>query len=250
MHEGVEPRISIHYRSPRVKQYLKEGRAIRIETVVNNPGDFGVRRRIAHLCELGALGRAVNRRILAAQRVAAAPGPSTTLFERVALPDRRAGQRTVALRYGDPRAMAVMAALCLVAHQVVGLRNRTLRPLVATLLDAPYRASQMSYDLWRLRINGPIRRLPNSHTWVLTPDGITAAALYTKTYRRVIDPLFGAAHPEAPATLEPDLRHAPGHPPGRRRPLCRKDRDRRVRNHGQSQEPQPPRGSRGRGGSA
>jgi hypothetical protein len=102
VHQGVEPRISIRYKSSRVKQYLKEGRAIRVETVINNPTDLGVKRRIAHLPELGTLGRAVNRRILEVQRVVAAPGPSTTLFERVALPDRRAGQRTVALRYGDP----------------------------------------------------------------------------------------------------------------------------------------------------
>jgi hypothetical protein len=162
VHAGVEPRISINYKSSRVKQYLKEGRAIRIETVINNPTDVGVKRRIAHLPELGDIGRQVNRRILGAQRVAAAPGPSTALFERVALPDRRAGQRTVALRYGDPRAMAIMAALCLVVHQVAGLRNRTLRPLVATLLGVPYSGAQMSYDLWRLRGNGLLRRLPKS----------------------------------------------------------------------------------------
>jgi hypothetical protein len=208
VHAGVEPRISIHYKSSRVKQYLKEGRAIRIETVINNPTDLGVKRRIAHLSELGTLGRAVNRRILALQRVVAAPGPSTTLFERVALPDRRAGQRTVALRYGDPRAMAIMAALCLVVHQVAGLRNRTLRPLVATLLGVAYSSAQMSYDLWRLRTNGLLRRLPGTHTWVLTADGIRAAALYTKTYRRVIDPLFVVVAPDAPPGLDPELRLA------------------------------------------
>ncbi|MEW6583592.1 MAG: hypothetical protein AB1416_12625 [Actinomycetota bacterium] len=206
--QGVEPRVSIHYKSSRVKQYLKEGRAIRVETVINNPTDVGVKRRIAHLHELGAIGRQVNRRILDQQRVACAPGPSTTLFERVALPDRRAGQRTVALRHGDPRAMALMAALCLVIHQVAGLRNKTLRPLVAALLGRAYLASQMSYDLWRLRTNGLITRVPGTHRWTLTPEGLTAALLYTKTYRRVVDPLFAAAHPSAPAEPEPDLRAA------------------------------------------
>jgi hypothetical protein len=172
VHQGVEPRISIHYKSSRVKQYLKEGRAIRIETVINNPTDVGVKRRIAHLGELGDVGRAVNRRILSAQRVAAAPGPSTALFERVALPDRRAGQRTVALRYGDPRAMCVMAALCVLIHQIAGIRNRTLRPLVEAPLGVPYSGARMSYDLWRLRTKGLLTRLPKRHTWVLTPDGL------------------------------------------------------------------------------
>lgn len=208
VHQGVEPRISIHYKRCRVKQYLKEGRAIRVETVINNPTDVGVKRRIAHLGELGAIGRAVNRRILDAQRVAAAPGPSTALFERVALPDRRAGHRTVALRYGDPRAMAVMAALCCLIHQFAGIRNRTLRPLVASLLGIAYPASRMSYDLWRLRTNGLILRLPRSHTWVLTPDGLRIALFYAKSYRRMIDPLFAAACPDGPAGLDPELRQA------------------------------------------
>ncbi len=208
VHQGVEPRISIRYKASRVKQYLKEGRAIRVETVINNPTDVGVKRRLAHLRELGAIGRAVNRRILEAQRVAAAPGPSTALFERVALPDRRAGQRTVALRYGDPRAMCVMAALCLLIHQVAGIRNRSLRPLVEALLGRPYPASRMSYDLWRLRTNGLLRRLPKTHTWVLTPDGLRIALFYAKSYRRLIDPLFAAAAPDAPPGLDPELRLA------------------------------------------
>jgi hypothetical protein len=208
VHAGVEPRISIHYKSCRVKEYLKEGRAIRVETVINNPTDVGVKRRIAHLGVLGDIGRQVNRRILDAQRVAAAPGPSTALFERVALPDKRAGHRTVALRYGDPRAMCVMAALCLVIHQVAGIRNRSLRPLVEALLGAPYPASRMSYDLWRLRTKGLLTRLPRTHTWLLTPDGLRIALFYAKSYRRMIDPLFAAAAPDAPSGLEPELRCA------------------------------------------
>ncbi len=206
--QGVEPRISIHYKQSRVKEYLKEGRAIRIETVINNPTDVGVRRRIEHLGELGAICRGINRRILSAQRVASAPSLSTTLFERVALPDGRAGQRTVALRYGDPRPMALMAALTLCLHLVAGFTNKTLRPLVATLLGRAYSSSQMSYDLWRLRGKGLIERLPGTHSYVLTPDGTRAALFYTKTYRTLVDPLFAAAAPDAGPRGSPELRSA------------------------------------------
>jgi hypothetical protein len=193
--EGVEPRVSIHYKASRVKEYLKEGRAIRIETVINNPNDLGCKRRICHLGELGAKCREVNRRILHVQRVASAPSLSTSLFERVALPDGRAGHRTVALRYGDPRPMALMAALTLCLHHVAGFTNRTLRPLVATILGKPYTSAQMSYDLWRLRGKGLIERIGGTHTYALTPDGARVALFYTKTFRRLIDPLFAAAAP-------------------------------------------------------
>ena len=35
-------KLDLHYKHSRVKQYLKEGRAIRIETVINDPTDIGV----------------------------------------------------------------------------------------------------------------------------------------------------------------------------------------------------------------
>ncbi len=49
---GTDVRLDFSYKHARVKQYLKEGRALRIETVVNKPSDLGLRSRIAHLPEL------------------------------------------------------------------------------------------------------------------------------------------------------------------------------------------------------
>jgi len=97
---GVDPRLSIFYRSSCIKEYLKEGRALRIETVCNDPGDLGVRRRVRHLGELREQASALNRRMLSFQRASTAPTLATSHFDEVALPDVRAGQRTVALRYG------------------------------------------------------------------------------------------------------------------------------------------------------
>jgi hypothetical protein len=42
--------------------------------------------------------------------------------------------------------------------------------LTARLLGASYSASQMTYDLRRLRLNGLIRRIEHTHTYVLTLD--------------------------------------------------------------------------------
>lgn len=208
VNEGVEPRVSILYKNSRVKLYLKEGRGARIETVINNPTDIGVKRRIEHLGTLGAICRQVNRRILDVCRVASAPDLSTSLFQQVALPDVSAGQRTVALRYGEIRVMALMAALNLCLHQIQGLTNKSLRSLVAPLIGKPYGMNQMSYDLWRLRTNGLIERLPKTNTYVLTPNGIRIALFYTKSYRRIIDPLFAAAGSGPQARAAPELREA------------------------------------------
>ena len=54
---GTEVRMDFTYKHSRVKQYLKEGRALRIETVINDPRDLDVARRLQHLPELEAKAR-------------------------------------------------------------------------------------------------------------------------------------------------------------------------------------------------
>ena len=43
---GTEVTVNAFYRHSRIKQYLKDGRALRIETVINSPDDLGCRRRL------------------------------------------------------------------------------------------------------------------------------------------------------------------------------------------------------------
>src|ERR1017187_4058177 len=48
---GTEVTVNAFYKHSRIKQYLKEGRALRIETVVNSPPDLGCQRRLPNLHE-------------------------------------------------------------------------------------------------------------------------------------------------------------------------------------------------------
>ena len=41
LREGVQPTLRIHYKHSALKQYLKEGRALRTEMMFNNTQDFG-----------------------------------------------------------------------------------------------------------------------------------------------------------------------------------------------------------------
>jgi hypothetical protein len=61
--------LSAYYKHSRVKQYLKDGRALRIETVINSPTDLGCLRRLTNLDELQTKARAINTRVLDAERV-------------------------------------------------------------------------------------------------------------------------------------------------------------------------------------
>jgi hypothetical protein len=198
---GTDVRIDFQYKRSRVKQYLKEGRALRIETVINDPADLRVHSRIAHLPELQAKARAVNQRLLTIERAGQSCAIGTALFGQLHQPYVREGQRTGALRFGDVRAMALAGALCFLVHAVAGFSNKSLRGLVAGLLGMDYTAGQMTYDLRRLRLHGLIQRLPHTNTYVLTPQGTRVALFYTKLRGRLLQPLLAADRPPASSAL-------------------------------------------------
>jgi hypothetical protein len=204
---GVEVTINIFYKHSRIKQYLKEGRALRVETVINSPDDLGVARRLRHLDELQAKARAANRRLLDTERAGPGCVLASPAFARVAQPstDGQAGYRTGALRFGDPRVMALAGALSLLLARTVGFTHRSLRAQVTALLGVAYSASQMSYDLTRLRRKQLIRRLPRTNTYVLTEDGVRFALFYTKVHDRLLNPLLAADYPPAPLELRAAL---------------------------------------------
>jgi hypothetical protein len=202
---GTEVKMDFRYKHSRVKQYLKEGRAYRIETVINKPSDLGILARLEHLSELVDKARQVNHRVLMIERAGQGCAIGSALFERIHQPYNREGQRTGALRFGDPRAMALAGSLCCVVHAVTGFSNKSLRGLVAGLLGADYTVRQMTYDLRRLRLHGLIMRVPHTNTYILTPEGIRTAVFFTKVHDRVLRPLVCAAD-VPPAS--PELRRA------------------------------------------
>jgi hypothetical protein len=81
--------INVFYKHSRVKQYLKDGRAMRIETVVNAPRDLGCNARLPNLAELQAKARAVNQRILETERAGQGTVLASPAFERIAAFARR-----------------------------------------------------------------------------------------------------------------------------------------------------------------
>jgi hypothetical protein len=209
---GTEVTINTFYKHSRLKQYLKDGRALRIETVVNAPNDLGCQRRLHNLDQLQATARAINARLLQAERVGQGCVLANPVFERIAHPSVTSdGRRATAMRFGDSRVQALAGALCVTLCAVTGITNRSLRALMTGLLGAAYGMTQASYDLARLRHNGLITRRPHTNTYDLTPDGLRFAIFYTKVHNRVLAPLFAADQPQAPPELRAALRTLDDH---------------------------------------
>ena len=206
---GVDPQLSCLYKSTRLKQYFKEHRALRTETVIGDTHDFGIGRRVnsQNWKALRAVGEDANRRLCDVEASDAQPAPDVPTFTQVTQPSlTEDGLRSPALRFGDPRVVALLAALLGFCHLFAGFTNHQLVELVSSLLDRAYTTRQATYDLRRLSRKGLIRRIPRTHRYQLTPLGRTVAVLFTKTYGRILTPgltLLDLALPPAIAQRSP-----------------------------------------------
>ncbi len=200
--QGVDPQISCYYRASRIKQYFKAHRALRTETVICDTRDFGIGRRVCleNWNALRAAGEHANQRLCDAEAADARPAPDTVTFAEVTRPTRTAeGLHAPALRFGDPRAMAVLAATLRFTHLIAGFDNRSLTELVSALTGTPYTSRHATYDLRRLRRKQVIERLAGTHRYRLTPHGRAIAVPFTKAYGRILAPGFTALSPQLPA---------------------------------------------------
>jgi len=202
--KGVDPQLVCYYKASRIKQYFKEHRALRTETVVGDTRDFGIGRRVTsdNWRALRAVGEQANRRLCDAQAIDARPAPDVVTLAAVTRPSVTPdGLHAPGMRFGDPRVMAVLAALVGFCHLLVGFTNHRLTELVGALLDTPYSSRQATYDLRRLLRKGLIQRIPGTQRYLLTPLGRRVAVLFTKAYGRVLAPGLAVLDPALPPEL-------------------------------------------------
>jgi len=194
--------VNVFYRNSRLKQYLKDGVALRIETVVNDPRDLRCNRQLQNLPELQDKARAINARLLETETVGQGTALVSPVIERITRPTLTGeGRKAPALRFGDLRVQALAGAIAAMLFTVTGITNKTLRGLMTGLLHRPYSMNQASYDLSRLARNGLIQRVPCRNRYTLTRDGLLFAHFYTKVYDHVLRPLMAPDRPNAPPEL-------------------------------------------------
>jgi hypothetical protein len=200
LREGVQPIIRIRYKHSALKQYLKDGRALRTEMVFNNTLDFGVLRGLKNFARLVEMGYHFNDRLLEQELISQdcflSLQEMRKLSQSTLMED---GQRASALRFADPRIMAVMEVLACHAYIPKEIANRSLRMAVAQRLEGVldrYSSAQMTYDLRRLRLKGLIERTGNSHRYHLTDLGIKVVTFFTKLYHRLFAPGLASLLPD------------------------------------------------------
>jgi hypothetical protein len=208
--DGVIPSLHVTYKNTRIKQYYKEGRALRTETTINNTRDFNIGKRLHNLPALRQIGFQANRRLLDVQRVSHDSTLGEDAFDRVVQPLQVEGQRVAALHFDDRRVQALFSVIVLFVFQAKGFANKDLREPLAHMLGLdPEKITQgrMTYDLRRLRLHGLIERIPKTHRYRLTSFGLRVALFFSRTYARLLRPGLASLAPETP-NGNPRLRQA------------------------------------------
>jgi hypothetical protein len=198
---GVTPALHVDYKHSRIKQYHKEGRALRTETTINDTRDFYIGKRLKNLPALRQIGFQANRRLLHVQALSHNCLLGEDAFQQVNQPQTVSGQRVASMRFTDPRVQALFSAILAFRLLPQGFSNYELRTLLAPLLGlAPdqFTQGQMTYHLRRLRLHGLIQRIPDTHRYQVTDFGWRVALFFTRTYARLIRPGLAQIIPNAP----------------------------------------------------
>jgi predicted transcriptional regulator len=175
-----------------MKMYDKHGCVLRIETVINRPYEFKVRRRgirkgkpvtdwfpmakgVANLYRYAEVSLAANRRYLDALAVVEDPRTARQQIQSLAKPVRQKGRSYRGFNPACARDIQLFTAVMRGEHLMQGFCNRDIRQhLVAptrTVQQARRISARISRLLKRLHAHGLIAKVQRSRRWRITQKG-------------------------------------------------------------------------------
>jgi hypothetical protein len=197
-------RIKHRVKNNWLKMYDKFGQVLRIETVINNPREFKVRRRVqrqgrsqmdwcpmnkgvANFYHYHEVARAANDRYLGALAIVDRPPSSAKVLDQVSKPARLGCRRRRGLNLLRVQEQTLFRAVLRGEHHVNGFRNRDLQVVLfptqaRDLAEQRRRTAQVSRLLHLLRAHGLIAKVPRAHRYRSTSKGqaVMSAAIYVR----------------------------------------------------------------------
>lgn len=187
--EGV--RVVHWMKANKLKMYDKAGVVLRIETTINNPNEFRVRRRapgqkeptwqpllkgVGWLWRYADVGGSANRRYLEALAVVEDDGQARRLIDRATKPATLAGRRRRALQPLSPADQLLFLAVLRGEHRLGGFRNRDIAAHLyprkaADRDDRRRRCARVTRLIQLLRAHRLIAKVPRTRRYQVTRLG-------------------------------------------------------------------------------
>jgi hypothetical protein len=196
-----------------IKMYDKHGRVLRIETVINQPREFKVRRRgtrkgrevvdwfplckgVANLFRYAEISRAANRRYLDALAAVEPPVDAMRNLRQLARSKRRNGRPYRGFNPLAEQDLHLFAVLLRGEHTLHGIRNQDVRrQLYGESTDRNRRrrqANHVSRTFRRLHVHGLLAKIPRSRRWRLTERGNLLITMFLKCHHENYPELLAA----------------------------------------------------------
>jgi hypothetical protein len=194
-----------------IKMYDKHGIVLRIETVINRPYAFKVRRwgkrkgkhvmgwfpmakGVANLYRYAEVCIASNRRYLGALASVADPSQAQASLRNLAKPLRKNGRTHRGFNPASDDDTRLFAVIMRGEHAIMGFRNSDIRHHLFTTAKTQRhkrrQSAHVSRLLKRLHVRRLIAKIPRSRRWRLTPDGEAimsmALTLHSEKYPQLL----------------------------------------------------------------
>jgi hypothetical protein len=200
-------RIKHRMKNNWLKMYDKFGLVLRIETVINNPREFRVRRMrtragrremawcpmnkgVCNLYHYREVALAANERYLEALSVVDDPAPAYRKVEKLTEPVVKAGRSYAGFNPASRPDVKLFKSVLDGDHLVRGFRNTDIRETLYTATDDPAERRRQSAAvgrlLKRLHVRGLIKKVPRSRRWLVTHNGHQLLAAMVQLYHHGI----------------------------------------------------------------
>lgn len=219
-HERFDGEVQTHYKSVRepgacikhfmkrnwLKMYDKLALLLRVETVINQPGEFKVLRDCQHRDGTTSLGwfamckgvgnmhhyqshaLACNQRYLEALAAVDDPTPGYDDLKKLTEPQRHQGRSYAGFNPAREEEVRWFAAVLAGDHIAQGFRNQDIRAALYTEARRdPQRqrhSAAVGRLLKRLQVRGLLAKVPRSRRWRVTDQGRRVMGDTLQTYRR------------------------------------------------------------------
>ncbi|MBW2154513.1 MAG: hypothetical protein JRH18_22990 [Deltaproteobacteria bacterium] len=183
--------------------YDKHGSVLRIETVINHPYEFKIRRRgrrdgqqvigwfpmakgVANLYRYAEVSLAANARYLEALAVVQDPAEAQQQLGKMGNAIRRNGRSYRGFNPIAKHDIALFTAVLRAEHFIMGFRNRDIRrqlfPKTKDSITIRRQSSRVSRLLKLLHIHQLIAKIPRSRRWRITLKGQRLLSMVLKLH--------------------------------------------------------------------
>lgn len=185
-------RIKHRMKNNWIKMYDKFGKVLRIETVINQPREFKVRRRrersgrpkmvwvpmnkgIANLYQYHAKAAKANQHYLAALAPVSDPTVSYQQVEELVASKRVANRSYAGFNPADRKSVELFATILRPEHLIHGFRTADIRLQMHGHIESARErrriTNRISRQLKRLHVRGKLAKIPHTHLWRVNHAG-------------------------------------------------------------------------------